>query len=421
MADTIYKALNLLGQDGILWTVAATLVLFGICGWRSADFSRIAPALMTSMGIFGTFCGIFVALYPLDFSPGKVNDSIEALLGGMKTAFVTSLVGLFSAILYRSVIGPAADSRRLSPEESVSREERELLKRLEAIRQAIAGDSDSSLVTQIRALRDESRDGFGKLEGLSDAIRNALVENIKELMKDIQQKIGVELKNQLQELIRQIRDVLIDRLGSTFIDLKDATVALNEWQQQHRAQVEQLTIAFNGAAQNLQSIMQSCQAIPGTMENLRNILEAVHHDVQELDSRVKAFAGMREQAEKSFPSIKKHLDEIGENLSSSAEGFKELKQTLLDTFESAEAESRRLVGQHTKNIEDLAANMRQTMENAQKASADKVTQIVEEGLKKFDEEVSKEINGLTRLWGGNLVAIARDCAEAIEAAKREGR
>ena len=376
---------------------------------------------MTSTGILGTFCGIFVALYPLDFSPGKVNDSIEALLSGMKTAFVTSLVGLFSAILYRAVIGPVADSRRSSPEESVSREEREILKRLEAIRQAIAGDSDSSIVTQIRALRDENRDGFGKLDGLSDAIRNALVENLKELMAKIDKVIGEQLKKQLEKLIDEIREVLIKRLGRTFTDLKEATIALNEWQQHHRNQVEQLTTAFNAAAEHLQSIMQSCQVIPATMQELQKILEIVHHDVQELDDRVKAFAGMREQAEQSFPIIKKNLDEIGDNLRKSAEGFKGLEETIQSAFQTAEKESRRLVKQHTENIEVLVSNMRETLENAQKTSAENVQKIVDDGLKKFNEEINREINGLTVAWGENLVSIARDCANAINAVKKEER
>ena len=56
---------------------------------------------MTSLGIFGTFCGIYLALYPLDFSPGKMNDSIEELLDGMKVAFLTSLLGLLAAITFR--------------------------------------------------------------------------------------------------------------------------------------------------------------------------------------------------------------------------------------------------------------------------------------------------------------------------------
>ena len=383
MDTAIYRLLDGLGQDGILLMVLAMLIGFGIFGWKSGNFSRVAPALMTSTGILGTFCGIFIALYPLDFSPGKVNDSVHALLNGMKTAFVTSLVGIFAAILFRAVISPLADSRRTSLEESASPEEREILKRLDAIKQAIAGDGDSSMVTQVRALRDESRQGFQKLDGLSEAIRGALVENLQQLMTDIREVIGEQLKQQLENLVAEIREVIIERLGNTFIELKDATIALNEWQQQHRAQVEQLTAAFNLAAERIAAIALDCEKIPPTMEQLREIVEMAHRDVEALNRQVEAFAGMRKQAEEAFPQIKEHLDEIGQNLSKSAEGFTGLEETIRTTFQNADKETRRLAEQHVQNVENLAANMRETLEKAQRESADKVQTIISEGLEEI--------------------------------------
>lgn len=417
LSEVIYNLLALLGQDGILWVVLGMLIGFGIFGWRSGNFSRIAPALMTSTGILGTFCGIFIALKPLDFSKGKVNDSIPMLLEGMTTAFVTSLIGIFAAIVYRSVIAPIADSRRASLEESASPEEREILKRLDAIKQAIAGDGDSSMVNQVRALRDENREGFKKLDGLSEAIRGALVENLQQLMTDIREVIGEQLKRQLEQLVAEIREVIIERLGNTFIDLKDATIALNEWQRQHRAQVEQLTAAFNLAAERIAAIALDCEKIPPTMERLREIVETAHRDVEALNRQVEAFAGMRQQAENAFPRIKEHLDEIGQNLSKSAEGFAGLEGTIRATFENAERESRRLVEQHTQNVEGLAAKMRETLENAQRESADKVEKTISEGLGKFSQGVSQELDKVAEAWGGNLVSIARECAEAIAAVK----
>lgn len=56
---------------------------------------------MTSLGILGTFCGIYLSLYPLDFSPGNMNDSVTQLLGGMRTAFFTSLAGIGASIAFK--------------------------------------------------------------------------------------------------------------------------------------------------------------------------------------------------------------------------------------------------------------------------------------------------------------------------------
>ena len=59
---------------------------------------HIWPAILTTIGILGTFYGIFIAL--LDFEPGEV-DNITKLLKGLKIAFGTSIVGIVAGILSR--------------------------------------------------------------------------------------------------------------------------------------------------------------------------------------------------------------------------------------------------------------------------------------------------------------------------------
>lgn len=391
----------------ISWMIIVAVIIAIVLLWReglhSAEFSRVAPSLMTSVGILGTFCGIFVALYPLDFAPGKMNDSIESLLNGMKTAFFTSLLGISCSIVYRAFIEPKAHQHKTA-EEVASREEQEVLKRLDAIRQAIAGDGDSSMVSQIRALRDENREGFKKLDGLSEAIRESLVENLQSLMDDIRNIIGKQLKEQLEQLANEIREVMIERLGTTFAELKDATVALNTWQQQHREQLEQLTAAFDLAANRIAEIAENCGKIPETMKQLREVVGVLQDDVNALNAQIQAFAGMRQQAEEFFPVIKQHLDAIGENLSQSAKGFDGLEETIRSAFQNSEQEARRISEQYAANAEALVVNMRQAMEEAQQT---------------FRDDIIKEINRMTQEWGGNLVSIAEECAKMMDAIKDE--
>jgi hypothetical protein len=62
-------------------------------------FVNYTATLLTSLGILGTFMGIVVGL--LDFDPNKIDESIEFLLDGLKTAFITSLVGMSASILFK--------------------------------------------------------------------------------------------------------------------------------------------------------------------------------------------------------------------------------------------------------------------------------------------------------------------------------
>lgn len=206
MIEFIYNMLAWVGEEGIIWTVAVLLILFFLLGLLFDEYQEKVPAMMTSLGILGAFCGIFIALYLQDFSSGKIIDSITALLNGVKTAFVTCLLGYFSSIAFRIVGAPLSVlvrsllslSRAFQPVTSPARRELlgrqaplirapskgyvtspelgELLGRLDAIQQAIAGEGDSSMVTQMQKMRDENRGGFKKLDGLSETIRVALIK-----------------------------------------------------------------------------------------------------------------------------------------------------------------------------------------------------------------------------------------------------
>lgn len=48
---------------------------------------------MGALGILGTFTGIIIGL--LNFDTESIDTSIPVLLDGLKTAFITSIVGMF--------------------------------------------------------------------------------------------------------------------------------------------------------------------------------------------------------------------------------------------------------------------------------------------------------------------------------------
>ena len=419
MAEWIYRPLAFLDEGGILIIVSLALCYFFVRGYSKPTWRPSAPALMTSLGILGTFAGIFVALYEFDASPGQMNASISAFLSGMRTAFVTSLLGLLFSIVFRSF-----EHRfpvETNEQDPLAIEQRNVIEKLDAIRLAIAGDGDSSIVTQIQSLRIENRDGFKKMDGLAETIRDSLLKNLDSLIDDLRNIIEKQLGESLRDLIRNIEEALIKQFGSTFVQFNEATQAIKKWQEDHRLQVEKLTEAFNLAVRGMAGIVEGCQSIPPTMEQLRPIVETAHRNIESLNRQVEAFAGMRKQAEESFPAIKSNLDKIGENLSSSAKGFETMEETLKKAFESAEEQTRRVANLHAENVERITAKMIQTLEGAQQESAARVTEIVESAIRKFSGEVSEELDRVATAWGSNLVSIAERCSEAITEVDRRRR
>lgn len=63
---------------------------------------------IVSLGVLGTFMGIALGLYYFDVT--NIKDSMPHLLNGLKTAFVTSGVGIFFSIIL-SIYKPAKNSK----------------------------------------------------------------------------------------------------------------------------------------------------------------------------------------------------------------------------------------------------------------------------------------------------------------------
>ncbi len=80
-----------------------------------AQVAEILPNLLTSLGILGTFLGMMDGLTNLNFADSATTiSSIPTLLGGMRFAFSTSIVGIVCSItfnvLYHAIKGRAFKS-----------------------------------------------------------------------------------------------------------------------------------------------------------------------------------------------------------------------------------------------------------------------------------------------------------------------
>ena len=412
ITDGLYRIIGGLGDQegqGLIFIVLAGVLVLFVFGLLRLIPRPLAASLMTSLGILGTFCGVFIALQSLDFfTPGKINDSIQQLLNGMKIAFVTSLIGLAGSIASRfawSLLEKFPSSLMKSPIET-SPEHDDISRKLEDIKNAIAGEGDSSLVTQMQKLRNENRDSFGKLEdiknaiagegdsslvaqmqqlrdenrdsfarldatmvGLSDTIRNQLVESLQQLIIELRDIIANQLGTALRQLIDNIEKALIEQFGKTFVEFNQGVQAIKRWQEDHREQVEQLTAAFRQTQQGIADIEKSLvginrqvETIPVTMEalgdtinNLNQLIETANGQVDDLEQRLQAFSDMKANAEAAFPTIQENL------------------QGILDDLDG------------------------------------------------FQEKIRVEIEGVAKAWGENLIAVAEKAGEAIEAAGEGGQ
>ena len=147
---------------------------------------------IVSLGVLGTFIGIAIGLYHFDVS--ELKESMPILLAGLKTAFITSGVGIFFSIVL-SIIKPKRESKT------------EMLSALELV----VKDFNNNLTEQ-----------FGdNFKQLNEAVKNMIVwqENYKTHISHSEQSLNnvlSELKQvsvlkeneqkQIQQLIHNLSD-----------------------------------------------------------------------------------------------------------------------------------------------------------------------------------------------------------------------
>ena len=60
------------------------------------------PNTASVLGVLGTFIGIAVGLFNFNPSSEAMHDSVTNLLGGMTTAFVTSIIGMGISLYFKN-------------------------------------------------------------------------------------------------------------------------------------------------------------------------------------------------------------------------------------------------------------------------------------------------------------------------------
>lgn len=299
------------------WFSVSVLFLF-VGAWSGkpvgARLISITPNGLSTIGVLGTFTGILVGL--LDFDVAQIDDSVPLLLGGLKIAFTTSIVGIASSITFRFIkaLTPASEGAEdVSGEQiyevlrairddgrAASLKSEELMN---SLRSAISSDGDSSLLTQVQKLRTTVQDSQADLIKEFRDFAKHMVEN--------NQKAIVEA---LEQVIKDFNENLTEQFGENFKELNSAVHALVEWQNRYKEHIEQLegrileaVSATSSSAASLAKVEEHAAKIPDTVAVLSPVLTGLLGQTEILGSQLEAIADLRTKAVEAFPMIESNI------------------------------------------------------------------------------------------------------------------
>lgn len=415
MTDWMAIQENALHQPNLTFLIVlASIFVLSLIGQvrrgRESILSRLsdnAPGLLTGIGLLGTFLGIYLGLLRFDVtSTDAIQSGVPALLEGMKTAFLTSVAGLSLAMtvklsapwLRRETMIEDATAADVVAAVEVLRHDS--VSESEKLRNAIVGDGTSSIVSQLRAFRDEQR------EAKADVL-NAL-ENIGQKLAENATKALIAA---LEEAIKDFNTKITEQFGQNFAKLNDGVGRLLEWQENYRRQLTELTDHFHAAAEAarlssdaLARIAERSQAVVSATESLRILLTGLDTVRQQLETQLDAFAQAGQRAGEAIPRIEHSIAVLTEGFSAKIDAL------LMKTDALATAFARR--------VEEATAQLAAVSEMfGQKI--DTTTRTIEGAVTQFADQTTSLTTSVSRQVEATLSGFSDRSTQVFETVGRQ--
>jgi hypothetical protein len=334
-------------------TVVICVVIVGIFGWgvlarRNAyrekrtlgERAKLAPTLATTLGVLGTFLGIYLGL--MNFDTGRIDVSIPMLLEGLKTAFITSIFGM-TAYLLLHYIYKLYDEKEIAQNDASSDDPAVLLRKIAtelanlttatkttgvAIAKCITSSDEASLNSQFKLVRSELT-----------AFRQDMQTGFGSFGDKVGQQLNESMMTGLREIVDQFHTRLGDMVGSEFRHLKDAMLKLVEWQENYRISVDAMQSQLKTCLEQVQSaivmlasmndatrttgehldrIKGSLAGISLNTQDVAQHIESLKLQNAQLATLIQGVRTIGEEAKTVLPSITEHLNEATRHLKDSA-------------------------------------------------------------------------------------------------------
>ena len=376
----------------ISFVVIAQLYMFG-SGFKNSSNDNSGGLI--KLGVFGTFLGIFVALF--GFDPGNIKDGIPIFLGGMRIAFLTSVTGmLLSLILDRKISEAINNDAGIGDLIHAVNNGNELLSQkmdsvnstIGVLEKSISGDADGSLLSQLTLLRSNINDKFTDLTGefrtfaklQAENNTKALVEAIREVIGDFNAKIN-------------------EQFGENFKELNAAVGDLVGWQENYKEVVEKSFGQFQIAVESMEKSKELFELIHDRYkdnlainEDVKSSLHNLSIEHETLEAKMTAFSSLANDAKEAFPVIQENVDKLTKGFS---EKVTDSITAVNDAYKSQTDNNIRIVTEMSEATDGVLTSMKDSVKSSNDAIRTVTTQMqesVDESMNNISDRIVKGFN-----------------------------
>lgn len=324
--------------------------MLGLAVWDLKSFGsnnhKDFKSLIMSIGILGTFTGIFVGL--VGFDTHDLLSSVPMLLDGLKTAFYTSIVGMGLAIAL-SIYQKGKSKTTENSEIDFIATQAHKLDELMHLRE----------LTYINTALREIKTEFAKKEDFEKELKQMLKDidvSLHKALETLASGASKELIKALEIVISDFNNNLKEQFGENFKQLNEATHNMLTWQEQYKEQILDTTSSMKMMQKTLQdtqeSMLQATESIIVNKENLAQIqeynkqnthiqenllkaLQTLNVLEQSFEEKLKAISTLKDSSLEALKDSKDFIQSLQQAKQNLQEYLRNYEEKLLSFFEAS--------------------------------------------------------------------------------------
>ena len=392
--------------DSVKVIIIITIFTFFVVDWMTKKNFR---SVIVSLGIFGTFLGILSGLD--GFSKGDILKDINNLLGSLRLAFETSVIGIFLSVVL-SIKGMFTKSDNSAKPinkqivdslNKISSQSSEFIESLNLIRQTISSgqgsvdeklssiissldvtmkktsDQSSEFIESLNLIRQTISDGQGSVDEKLSSISSSLDVTMKKISEGATKNI-IEALN---TVISDFNNNLTEQFGSNFKQLNEAVFKLVEWQENYKTHLEDTEKRLDTLNQNIEqninhsnSLTQNFEKISVISHDLASIIKINENQINNLETHMKSLGEVGEKAGLVVSSIDDFSKVIKTSLETQSAGLNRLqedlnkltRESLPSSLEQLNESLTTLTNKFRKDYADGLSKLEEIFNQAKKAS-----------------------------------------------------
>ncbi|HSA06594.1 MAG TPA: hypothetical protein P5556_05405 [Candidatus Gastranaerophilales bacterium] len=359
--------LDLLSPINLIFTgIIIYLTIEDLRSFKSRDY-RNYKSLIFSVGILGTFTGIFWGLLNFDSKDiTSIQTSIPQLLSGLKTAFITSILGMIAGLALTFAQKKFFDTSYSEDSVDILRSIEIKLSSLKDIHSIY--DVNIDLLKEINSIKDDIYD-------VNKQMLNTLTVNFEKTnitldnaIEKLSSDSSKEIVNSLEKIITQFNTSMVDQFGQNFKEFNEAVSKLLNWQAEYKDSLVQMNENLSKAVNAIEATDSSLSSIAGKNEEIIKVYQMFGEMIQksedqayEINTKILAQIELLEVIQNVFNDTKYKFAEFVKEFS---DGSNQLLGGFVETKNSMDKISGRInssLGQQSESLKKLSDQLEQEL------------------------------------------------------------